>query len=148
MRRPALVLLTIGILIAAEPPNDDATKKDLKKLQGDWAAVSMVNDGVKASDDEAQSLFRTVKDNHYTVYLFNKAIGKGTFKIDATKTPKTIDAVPANAPDKSKAMLGIYELDGDQLKLCFASSGKDRPKDFTSKAGSGQVLTVWEREKK
>src|SRR5262249_51646493 len=128
--------------------NDDATKKDLDKLQGDWAAVSMVQDGAKAADDEAQSLFRTIKDNKYTVYLFNKPIGKGTFHIDATKKPKTIDAFPANALDKSKPMRGIYQLEGDRLKLCFAAAGKERPKEFESKEGSGHTLTVWEREKK
>ena len=141
-------LLAAGLLIAAGPPTRDPTKQDLEKLQGDWAALSMVVDGVRASDDEAQSLFRTVKGNQYTVYLFNKAIGKGTFQLDATKKPRTIDARPAGAPAGSKPLLGIYEFAGGRWKVCFAPPGKERPADFAAKAGSGHTLTVWEREKK
>jgi uncharacterized protein (TIGR03067 family) len=133
------------MLIAAGPADGDATKKDLEKMQGDWAAASMVVDGTKLSDDEAQCLFRTVKGDHYTVYHFNKEIGKGALAIDATKKPKTIDATPAG---KAKPLRGIYELEGDRLKVCFAPPGKDRPTDFEAKEGSGHTLTVWEREKK
>jgi uncharacterized protein (TIGR03067 family) len=140
----ALLLLFVALILAAE---DDATKRDREKLQGDWAAVSMVADGVKSADDEAQSLFRTVKGDGYTVFLFNKALTRYTFKLDATKQPKTLDVTPAGASE-AKPILGIYELDGDRWTICFAAPGKERPKEFTSTEGSGQVLTVWEREKK
>ncbi len=141
-------MLAVGFLMTADQPKDDATKKDLAKMQGDWAAVSAVFDGRRLSDDEAQSIFRTVKDDQYTIFLFDKTLDKGTFKIDATKKPKTIDAVPASGPGKGKPLLGIYEFEGDNLKISFASPRKDRPKGFTAKEGSGQTLIVWEREKK
>ena len=50
--------------------------------------------------------------------------------------------------DKKPFVLGTYELDGDKFKLCVAAPGKDRPTEFTSKEGSGQTLSTWEREKK
>ncbi|HEV3262227.1 MAG TPA: TIGR03067 domain-containing protein [Gemmataceae bacterium] len=148
MKRRILGFVAAGILIAAGPSSSNATKRDLEKMQGDWAAVSMVVDGVTLSDDEAQSIFRTVKGNRYTLYLFSKALIKGTFKIDASKKPKTMDVVAADGPEKGKTVPGIYELDGDRLKVCFAPAGQKRPKDFTAKEGSGHTLTVWEREKK
>jgi uncharacterized protein (TIGR03067 family) len=143
MKRTLLLMFTV-LLLAAD---DDATKRDREKMQGDWAAVSLVANGAKSSDDEAQSLFRTVKGNGYTMYLFNKALARYTFTLDATTKPKTIDVTPVGTPN-AKPLLGIYELDGDRWTICFASPGKDRPKDFTSTEGSGQVLSVWEREKK
>ncbi len=42
-------------------------------------------------------------------------------------------------------MLGIYELEGDRYKVCFAPPGKARPDDFTSKPGTGYILQVWQR---
>jgi uncharacterized protein (TIGR03067 family) len=140
----SLPLFFALVLLAAE---DDVSKRDREKLQGDWAAVSMVADGVKSTDDEAQSLFRTVKGNGYTMFLFNKPLARYTFTLDASKRPKTLDVTPAGNA-KAKPILGIYELDGDRWTICFAAPGKERPKDFTSTEGSGQVLTVWEREKK
>jgi len=147
MRSRTVLLLAVGLLVAADRP-DDANKMDLAKMQGDWGALSTVIDGNKLADDEAQVLFRTVKDDTYTVSAFDKPFSKGTFTIDATKKPKTIDARPASAAKDAPPLLGIYEIDGDTWRICFAGSGKERPKDFDCKAGSGHTLTVWQREKK
>jgi uncharacterized protein (TIGR03067 family) len=146
MRSTLFVRLFAVFLAAFEPTEADASKKDLVKLQGDWAIVSYVIDGKKLSDDEAQSLFRTFKKDECTVYLFDKPLAKGKIRIDANKKPKTIDICPAESPDKPR--LGIYEIEGDTLKICMASPGKERPKEFSSKKDSGQSLEVSEREKK
>ena len=45
-------------------------------------------------------------------------------------------------------MLGIYELKDDELKICFAKGGGERPTEFLSKAGTEQSLVVLKREKK
>jgi uncharacterized protein (TIGR03067 family) len=148
MKRLTLGLLAAGVLVAAEAPRDEASRKDLEKMQGDWAATSYVRDGQKLPDDDAQALFRTVKGNAYTVFRYSKVIGKGTFTLDATKKPRAIDALPAGGPPGAKPLPGIYEWDGDGYKVCFAPPGQDRPTTFTAAAGSGHTLTVWVREKK
>jgi uncharacterized protein (TIGR03067 family) len=142
------LFLAVGFLLAADQPKSDANKKDLDRLQGDWAAVAMVHDGQKLPDDDAQSLFRTIKGDQYTVFLFKKALSKGTFKLDATVKPKTIDFLPAGTAAKPQPILGIYEFDGDTWKVCYAFPDKERPKEFTAKEGSGHTLAVWVREKK
>ena len=140
--------LALFAAIAFVAADDDANKKDMEKLQGDWAAVSMVRDGMNIPRDDAQSFFRSIKGDKSTVFRYDDVVNKGTFSIDATKKPKTMDFVPEGTDDKSKSSLGIYEFDGEKLKICFAQPGKDRPPEFTSKEGSGHALTVWEREKK
>jgi uncharacterized protein (TIGR03067 family) len=146
MKSKLFLILCASFLPAVNPPQEDAVKKELDQLQGDWALASYVIDGTKLSDDEAQSLFRTVKGDQYTVLLFDKVIFKGTFKIDPSKKPKTIDSYADGMSDKP--ILGIYEVEGDTLKICSAPPGKDRPKEFTSKKDSGHSLMIWEREKK
>jgi uncharacterized protein (TIGR03067 family) len=141
-------LLAAIVLIAGAAPREDANAIDLKKMQGDWVVVTMVKDGTKIPDDDAQALFRTVKDDTYSVTRFTKVVGKGTFKIDATKKPKTIDSTPAGPADKAPVIRGIYELDGDTFKACNAPPGKDRPTDFEAKEGSEHTLIIWQREKK
>jgi uncharacterized protein (TIGR03067 family) len=148
MKRLLSCLLAAGLLVTAGPAGEDASKKDLAALQGDWAAVSFVIDGTKLSDDEAQSIFRTIKGNEYTLFLFSKPLTRGTFQIDAAKKPRAIDVLAADGPAKGKTVLGIYELQGDRLQICTAQPGKDRPADFLAKKGSGHTLQVWEREKK
>lgn len=72
----------------------------------------------------------------------------GTFTIDATAKPKNLEFIPGQDIDKGKTCHGIYELDGDTYKVCFAPPGKERPKEFAAKPGSGYTLHIWKREKK
>src|SRR5947209_5324739 len=144
MTRALLVLLAAWALAVADAPADGA-KKDLERMQGDWACDSYTTDGMELPADSAQALFRTVKGDTYAVFRFKKQIGKGTLKLDAGKKSKAIDALPSGS---DRPLLGIYDLDGDTLKLCFAGPGMDRPTAFTADAGSGRTLTVWIREKK
>jgi len=146
MIRAILLLLILGLSPVLTDSTAVAGAKDLDLMQGDWAVVEYVVDGVKAEDDNAQSLFRTIKGDHYTVYLFDKPLGSGTIKLDATKKPKHIDSLPEKMPDKP--FLGIYEIEEDRIKVCYAPPGKDRPTSFEAKKGSGHTLMIWEREKK
>jgi uncharacterized protein (TIGR03067 family) len=146
MRHLFTAIFMLALLPVLGGAETDTNAEDREKLQGDWAVVSFIADGIKAEDDNAQSLFRTVKGNEYTVYLFDKKLATGTFKIDAAKKPKAIDFFPSNLAGKS--MLGIYEIDGNTLKTCYAPPGKERPTEFTSTKGSERTLTIWEKEKK
>jgi len=147
MTRCALLVLTAGLLVAAEDAKDDAAKKDLKKMEGSWVLSSGVDNGKKASDTKLKDSRLTFEEDKHTVKVDGKTY-KGTHTLDATKKPKTIDVMDTEGPFKGKTVLGIYELDGDEFKICYAAPGKDRPKDFSAKAGTGHHSHVWKREKK
>jgi uncharacterized protein (TIGR03067 family) len=117
-------------------------------MQGDWMVASMRSNGMDVPADDAQALFRTVKGNEYSVSRYTKLASKGTFKLDATQTPKTIDSTPAAPADPSKPIRGIYEFDGERLRICNAGPGQPRPKSFDAKMYTGHTLIVWEREAK
>ena len=147
MKRKTLLVSLVFLLLGTGMQQDDASKKDRERLQGDWAGVSMIQDGMKLPDDDAQAYFRTYKGDKYAVFRYSEPLAKWTFTLDATKNPKTIDA-RREGDDKGKPALGIYEFEGGKLKLCVAGISKERPTKFESKAGSGHTLSVWEREKK
>ena len=73
---------------------------------------------------------------------------KAKITLDSAKKPKTIDFQMTDAVNKGRCQLGIYELDGDTLKSCFAAPAAERPKDFTSQPGDMRTSTVWRRETK
>ena len=53
--------------------------------------------------------------------------------IDTSKSPMQIEI---RNPGKSEATLGIFELKGKTLKICYSEPGKDRPTAWESKPGS------------
>jgi uncharacterized protein (TIGR03067 family) len=146
LKRYILLALATFVLTAGAAPREATEADDLKKMQGDWMVVSMTANGMRYPDEEAQALFRTIEGNNYQISRYSKPFAKGTFKIDPAATPKTIDSSPATDP--SKPLLGIYEFEGENLKVCNAQPGKPRPSDFEAKAGSGHTLTVWQPETK
>jgi len=70
-----------------------------------------------------------------------------THKLDPTKKPKQIDAVRREVPQAGETLKGIYTLDSDTFKVCFAPPGKDRPTEFSTKAGTGFRLLELKRVK-
>ena len=140
MRIAVLLLPLAGLLSAA----DEGTKAELAKMKGTWQGVSGEVDGRKANPMELEKTFLVIEGDRYTLQLPD-AVRKGTFKIDPAKSPKQIDVTAADGPDKGKTMRGIYELKGATLRYCLAQPQKDRPTEFTSKAGSGHVLYVHKR---
>jgi uncharacterized protein (TIGR03067 family) len=138
-----LLVLSFGLLLTARAPSV-TVKEELDNLTGTWRAVSITENGKEMSDDDLKKVVLVVNGKTYR-FGVGKTIVKGTHKLDPSKTPKTIDAVRSSGSDKGKTIKGIYELKGDSYKVCFAAPGKDRPKEFSAKEGSGHRLIVLKR---
>jgi uncharacterized protein (TIGR03067 family) len=68
-------------------------------------------------------------------------------RVNSATRPKQIDAVELQGPYTGAVTLGIYELDGDSLRICQAWRGRtERPEDFDIEEGSRLVLVVWKRD--
>jgi len=150
MKRNVLAIIVVGLLVAADFPKDAATKKDFDALQGTWVLVSGERDGKKLSEETAKNTKLAVAGFKF-LFVEGGEIGtasEGMFTLDATKKPKQTDSTATKGPDKGKVFLGIYDIEGDMHKVCFAPPGKERPKEFSSKEGSGHIFQVWKREKK
>ena len=87
-----------------------------------------------------------IKNNTYTLSVGATEIETGTFKLDSSKKPKTIDLEIQSGNDKGKKQPGIYELEGDTFKVCLAFPGEsDRPKEV-AKADTKTVSFVFKRQ--
>lgn len=138
----AAILLTVG---ASLSPADE--KKDSDKLQGTWTFVSMERGGqAMAQGDPAPTI--TFDGDKFTVKAGDTVLQAGTNVFDSKQKPKTVDAKVSEGEGKGTTMLGIYEIDGDNLKACFDMEGKKRPTEFKSTAGDGYMLVVLKRAKK
>jgi uncharacterized protein (TIGR03067 family) len=143
-----LTVLVVGLLLGAEEKKDDA-KKDQEALQGTWKVVSGEQDG-KAQEGAKEFTMEFQKDT-FTVKKGDELVAKGTFKIDTTKKPKTIDMTITGGrkeDDNGKEVRGIYELNKEGLKWCAAEPGNtDRPKEFATKEGTKHMLITFKKDK-
>jgi uncharacterized protein (TIGR03067 family) len=119
---------------------------DLDGMQGTWNLVSAMQDGKALPEDKVKQTTIVIKGNTFRFPgLAEDATSRaGTFKLDATKKPKEMDSISA----EKEVMLGIYALEENGYKVCFAPAGKPRPTEFTSTPESGYILQSWERQKK
>jgi uncharacterized protein (TIGR03067 family) len=142
MRKCMGLAFVATLLVAADDAN-----KEYGRFEGTWKFISIEVDGMKLPDEAIKDQRLTCKGTQFTVEAMGGPF-KGTFKVDASKKPKTIDVHFTEGPEKGDTLFGIYELEGDVYKVCMGIPGKPRPTEFASKPSSGHVLEILHREKK
>jgi uncharacterized protein (TIGR03067 family) len=91
-------------------------------LQGLWHVVKAdEKEDAPRADDWA------IAGKKITLHRGGKIVGYMSYKADATDFPKTIDLTPDRGPAKGKTLKGIYDLDGNTLKICYVSPATDEP---------------------
>jgi uncharacterized protein (TIGR03067 family) len=93
-------------------------------------------------DNEVEQTRMTVEGKRFTLKTKDLTL-KGTFTINPSETPKSIDVTLINDNGQETKLLGIYEIKGDTRKSCFALPQQDRPKQFMTQ--SGYVTFEWKR---
>ena len=139
-------LVVLFVLITGSAQDDNQKQSSL--LEGEWTMVSGERGGMQMPANIVATGRRVCKDDQVTVNVGGMLIMKATFTVDASKSPKTIDYDVKDGPSKGKKQLGIYELNGDTLKFCFAEPDQPRPDSFETKAGDGRTLSVWKKAAK
>jgi len=146
-----LNIVVVCLFTAAIAAADDKTANDNKALQGVWQAVSLEGNGEARPDDEAKELQIVFKGDEIFAVKPKGEDPHLKFKLDPSKTPKTIDLIHIEGSDKGKTAAGIYCLKDGRLRVCINIFGQDtsqRPKEFKTQAGDGTVFATLERAKK
>jgi uncharacterized protein (TIGR03067 family) len=150
MRAKCLWLVAVALLAAGGTlPGGDAKQGGtavLMQIQGTWRFTDHEMDGKPTPKDKVAKMTITFLSNKWTVREGDMVIQAGTHKFDPSKKPAEVDAIVAEGEGKGSTMLGIYELKGSTMKVCFDPKGKARPTDFTAK--EGHFVAVVQREKK
>ena len=127
----ALLLAAFGGLVAADDP---------LKIEGRWKVASVDLAGMSVPGLADAEL--VLADGKKVFTLPDGRVEKGTYQLNAARQPGEIDATTEGKDGTEK---GIYAVDGDTLKLCLATGGGQRPREFATRKGSDQILIVLRR---
>lgn len=139
MIRKFILLLSICCFLIA-PAAGQKLDREKKMIEGDWIVVSGELGGRKMPDEGFKDAKLIMADGHYTFQNDH-----GDYKLIADENPKAMDIHGVEGPNKGKTLLAIYEVNGDTLKICYDLSGKSRPHEFTTVAGTPQFLAIYKR---
>ena len=108
--------------------------KGAAALQGTWL-IGTVNG--QSPTEGGSEMKLTFEGNKYHQTLGGTVNERGTFKVDATKKPMTIDLSITEGNDAGKTQLGIIEVTGETMRCSFDAPGAgQRPTDFSLKQGA------------
>jgi len=127
--RPTILICIAAVSVLAIAARGD----DAEQIQGGWIVVSAETAGKSVESTKGEKF--TFTGDKVTIETNGMKLPPLSFTLDPTTSQKQI-----NILDKPP-WRGIYEFDGDQLKLCYANT---RPADFDSTAG---LLLVLRRQK-
>ncbi|MFL5339763.1 MAG: sigma-70 family RNA polymerase sigma factor [Gemmataceae bacterium] len=117
---------------------------DQERIQGTWRATRMEFGGQEYRDNGTLITF-TGDDFDLDCHIAG-ALGhfevKAKFRLDPTTSPKSVNFTDPGG----NIWLGIYEFDGDSLKICFNLMGP-RPTSFVTQPNSQMMLYETRRKK-
>jgi uncharacterized protein (TIGR03067 family) len=148
MKTALLALVAVATITVAFGADDAQVTKDLKALEGTWQYTAQVEDGKETEKENLTAVTVTVTaDGKWEAKHDGKVFLEGTVKLDPSKKPKAADwKITTEGDLNGKTALGIYDVDGDTWKHCFAFD--KRPEKFESKEGSKVTNAVLKRVKK
>jgi uncharacterized protein (TIGR03067 family) len=113
--------------------------KILQDMEGTWEFLDLEVDGNQMPAAALANSRMLIDGNRFRMES-PETNYEGIFTIDAEKTPHRIDIEFVEGPETGNWSYGIFEVDGDHLKICLGLTGAKRPRGFKTSPGSGHAL--------
>ena len=129
-------------------------KTPLEELQGTWHPVAGEFKGKSLTIQELeQSHDKLVIEKDRFMEVMGDFGVEAILKIDAAKKPRAFDLfsrtnmidMGVKRAQESRIWQGIYELDGDTMKIAMADDDKVRPTEFKTTADSSYAVITYKR---
>lgn len=132
-----LATLFLGLATLTTPDAATGSEEKEASLDGMWSVISMTDREQDLPKSMTQGVRFVFFGNKLTMHVVDKVIAESEFAVDPTKKPPTIRMTYGDKPT-----LGIYQLDGDDLKICLSGSVDERPTKFTSELDSANRTLI------
>ncbi len=123
--------------VTSQPDSFDTTDVDVMPLVGDtgiegrWRIVSLLKNGQEAIDSSGVPIEIEFVNGRQFMTQGGMLLDDSGYVIDPGTTPNSIDIIHNAGGGKTATTQGIYEVNGDETRLCMGSQ-QSRPKEFAS----------------
>ena len=138
-----LILLIVGYgALVGEPRTQGLPERDDEKKQTTWEVSSIQLDGKEIDlDRRGVKQLVVLSVDKASLFVGKKLEVAFRLKVDEAATPKAVDLID----DEGFVCRGIYEREGDNLKVCIIYAyrrqpDRPRPKTFETQ---GQLTTLY-----
>jgi uncharacterized protein (TIGR03067 family) len=158
-------MLLLGLLLAIWGRLDWQAVADAARIQGTWKVVSVRHDGMSVPSEDWNYTQLNFAGDQVKLERWMSS-DEGTFQLRSSQTKpfecdfslyvhKRVDwsgwSVNRYTLARLRMGYGIYQLEGDRLRICVFLEGLDcpmkRPKDFAARWNDSQWLYLLERER-
>ncbi len=120
------------------------------RIQGTWKQVAVGYEGAdRSAAEQPFQMHWVIKAD--TITLFRKGkqnAGRWTYRLDATRTPATLDLTVADGPSRGVTYPSLCKVEGDHLTVLLQNIPKrGRPRDFQPRSEPGVGRHVFVRVK-
>jgi uncharacterized protein (TIGR03067 family) len=143
-----LMSLISVIIMAISQVGSEPPRTDLDALQGTWTMVAMETEGHDVDTEDFKDRTASYEGNRLTLREGDRIRRRGIITLNPDQKPRAVNTWDLDGPYEDQTVPGIYVLQGDTLKLCFARPGQERPKEFTTKSGTGFLVCTYKKLKR
>src|SRR5262249_26683745 len=122
--------------------SSSSSTKESTTFDGTWLPATAEIAGQPFPEELRKAMKLDIKGDKYTVTVGDN-VDKGSFKVDNSAKPKTMDIKGTDGPNKDQTLLAIWELDGDTMRICYDLAGKNRPSEFKTKPDTQLFLVTY-----
>jgi uncharacterized protein (TIGR03067 family) len=126
----------------------EAAHEDLEKLQGTWDRVSMELEGEEWPAEKIEGWTAMYEGDRLTLRVNGKVYRNSIVTLDPSRSPRAMNSWDLDGPAEDETVPGIYQINDDTMKVCFAKPGNKRPTEFTSKKGGGFIYCEYKKAPK
>ncbi len=126
--------------------SDENHQTERSSIVGTWVPIHSVGDGEPTSDEDLRDVTLTFADGRCEVRRAGVLIRQGVYSVDSAKIPRELDVCfeHSDVPELIGTPLkGIYQVDGDHLRICYGPPAGDRASSFSGERGTGQYLAEY-----
>ena len=144
---------SLGLLVQDHPANrekivpagsttEPSTRSDDANIQGKWRVVFSEDSGRSAPPEALRDILFVITKDTMTMEVGGRK-QESIYKLEPSTSPKSID-LTTNGQTKP----GIYDLQGDTLRICLSEKSNVRPTAFDSQPDSvNDVVLIMKRIK-